>query len=103
MAHYALFYDLAPEYMERRAEFRTEHLRRVWQSHERGELLLAGALTEPVDTALLVFVCDSPSVPEAFAADDPYVKNGLVRSFRVRQWVTVAGDLAASPMRLAEG
>lgn len=97
--HYLLTYDLAADYLERRAEFRNEHLRLAWEAQARGELVLAGALAEPADRALLVFNCDSPETPQLFAATDPYVTHGLVRSFHVRQWNTVVGDIAANPVR----
>ena len=98
MKHYALLYDLVPEYLERRAAFREEHLRLAWAAAERGELVLGGALA-PADTALLVFRGESPEVAESFARKDPYVLNGLVRDHRVREWMTVVGDLATTPIR----
>lgn len=49
-------------------------------------MLLGGALTDPVDTAVLLFKGDSPAAAEAFAAADPYVREGLVRSWRVGPW-----------------
>lgn len=97
--HYLLFYEVAADYLERRAEFRSEHLKLAWQAHDRGELILGGALDDPADGAVLLFEGDSPEVAERFAADDPYVKNGLVSSWRVRPWTTVAGASAASPVR----
>ncbi|MBD8529121.1 MULTISPECIES: YciI-like protein [unclassified Massilia] len=96
--HFLLTYDLAPDYLERRAEFRNAHLKLAWEAQERGELVLAGALDEPADTALLVFNCDSPETPQLFAAIDPYVTHGLVRAFHVRPWKTVVGDIAATPV-----
>ena len=99
--HYLLFYDLAPDYLERRQQYRNEHLRLAWDAHERGELILAGALANPADSAILLFTGDSPVAAERFAAADPYVKNGLVMRWRVREWTTVVGDLAATPMRPA--
>ena len=98
MKHYALFYDLVPDYLERRAQYRDEHLRLAWAAAERGELVLGGALT-PADTALLVFRGESPEVAESFVRKDPYFVNGLVRAHRVREWTTVVGDLAATPVR----
>jgi hypothetical protein len=95
--HFLLVYEVGPEYLERRAEFRNEHLALSWEAHARGELLLGGALAEPVDTALLLFQGDSPAAAERFAAADPYVLHGLVRHWRVRPWITVAGALAATP------
>jgi len=98
MKHFALLYDLVPDYLERRAQFREAHLRLAWAASERGELVLGGVLS-PADTALLVFRGESPEVAEAFVRADPYVLNGLVRSHRVREWMTVAGDLASTPIK----
>jgi uncharacterized protein YciI len=97
--HYLLFYEVAPDYLERRALYRNEHLVLGWEAHDRGELILGGALAEPADGAILFFQGDSPEVAERFAKADPYVRNGLVVSWRVRPWTTVVGDAASSPIR----
>lgn len=99
MKHYLLFYELADDYMARRATFRSEHLEKAWAACARGELLLAGALADPIDGAALLFRGDSPSVAETFAHTDPYVVSGLVREWKVREWMTVAGEDAATPVR----
>ncbi|MDO8439567.1 MAG: YciI-like protein [Telluria sp.] len=97
--HYLLCYDLAADYLERRGEFRTEHLQLAWAAQERGDIIVAGALSDPADMAVLMFQGDSPDVAERFAKADPYVLNGLVTGYRVRQWNTVVGDSAATPVR----
>lgn len=97
--HYLMFYDFTPDYLQRRGAFRAEHLRLAWEAHERGELILGGAFAEPADGGMLLFVSDSPAIAERFAAADPYVKNGLVSRWRVRQWTTVIGEGAATPVR----
>jgi len=97
--HYLLFYDYAPDYLERRPQFRGDHLARAWAAVERGELLLAGVLAEPVDSAVFFFQTDTPAAVERFVAADPYVQNGLVTAWRVRRWETVVGDGAATPVR----
>lgn len=99
--HYLLLYDVAPDYLERRAAFRDAHLALAWAAHARGELVLGGALAEPVDGAMLLFQGDSPAAAEEFARADPYVHHGLVVSWRVRPWTTVVGDAAATPVRPA--
>jgi uncharacterized protein len=99
MKHFLLVYDLESDYLQRRGEFRAEHLRLAWDAVARGEMLLGGALTDPADMAILLFQGDSPRVAEAFAERDPYVRNGLIKSWRVREWTTVVGDAAASPVR----
>jgi uncharacterized protein len=90
--HYLLFYDVVPDYVERRTPFRAEHLALARAAHARGELVLGGALAEPADGAVLLFKGDGPAAAEAFAAADPYVRNGLVTRWRVRAWATVVGD-----------
>jgi uncharacterized protein YciI len=97
--HYLLIYDVSDDYLERRAAFRAEHLALAWAAHERGELLLGGALADPVDGAVLLFTGDTPAAAEAFVAADPYVRNGLVKRWQVRPWTTVVGAGAASPVR----
>jgi hypothetical protein len=97
--HYLLFYDVSADYLARRGEFRAEHLALAWRASERGELLLGGALLDPVDGAVLLFECESPAVIEEFVAADPYVRNGLVVRWRIRPWVTVAGERASNPVR----
>jgi uncharacterized protein YciI len=92
--HYLLFYDTVPDYAERRLPFRPAHLAHARAAVERGELVLGGALADPVDGAVLLFRCDSPAAAEAFARTDPYVRNGLVTAWRVRAWTTVVGALA---------
>jgi uncharacterized protein len=99
MKHFLLFYDLASDYMERRGSFRGAHLQLAWAAHERGDLVLGGALGGPTDTAVLLFKGDSPEAVEAFAKADPYVTHGLVKTWRVREWATVVGTEAASPVR----
>lgn len=96
--HYLLFYEVAPDYLERRGEYRAEHLALAWDAVERGELLLGGALADPADGAVLLFQADSPEVPAAFAEADPYVRNGLVTKWTVRCWTTVVGPGASLPV-----
>lgn len=101
--HYLLTYELAPDYLERRGEFRDQHLTRAWEAQQGGALVLAGALDEPADQAVLLFDCDSPEPVLLFAATDPYVIHGLVKSFQVRKWNTVVGDLAGTPVHPRDG
>ncbi|HXC25053.1 MAG TPA: YciI-like protein [Gemmatimonadaceae bacterium] len=103
--HYLLFYDVSDEYLVKRGAFRAEHLTLGWQAVERGELVLGGALADPVDGAVLLFTGESPDVAERFAKADPYVTNGLVKRWYVRAWTTVIGEQASTPIRprLCEG
>ena len=99
MKHFLLFYEGAPDYLERRPEFRGAHLAHAWAAADRGELVVAGALADPVDGAVLMFAGENPSVAERFARADPYVVDGLVARWHVREWTTVVGGLASAPVR----
>jgi uncharacterized protein len=88
--HLLLEYTLADDYLERRAALRKDHLALAREAHERGELLLAGALPDPYDRALLVWTAPR-EVVERFAAADPYVTNCLVTAWTVRPWNVVIG------------
>ncbi|MFP3559707.1 YciI-like protein [Paraburkholderia sp. SIMBA_049] len=92
--HYQLIYELVDDYLSRREQYRAEHLALAKAATERGELVLAGALEDPSDQAVLVFEGDSPEAAESFARADPYVQNGLVKSWRVRPWRVVVGKHA---------
>jgi len=95
--HFLLFYDVVDDYVERRRPFRTEHLSLIQKAHDRGELVMAGALADPADGAVLVFRGPSAQLAESFAEADPYVRNGLVKHWRVRAWNTVVGVGATFP------
>ena len=97
MKHFLLTYALADDYLERRPEFRAAHLERARAAAARGELVLGGALDGAKEAALL-FAGDDASAAEAFAAADPYVRNGLVTAWRVGEWFTVVGEGAADPV-----
>lgn len=97
--HYLLFYEVGEDYVTRREQFRDAHLQKAWQASERGELVLGGALADPVNGAVLLFQGDSPAVAEKFARADPYVTSGTVKRWYVREWTTVAGEAAAKPVR----
>jgi len=97
--HFLLFYEAGPDYVARRPQFRAEHLALAWAAQERGEMVVAGPLADPVDGAVLMFVGADKSVAEDFARADPYVISGMVARWHVREWTTVIGDLALTPVR----
>ncbi len=96
--HFLLIYEVGPEYVERRAEFRNEHLALAWEAHHRGELVLAGAVADPVDTVILLFQGDTSAAAQRFAAADPYVLHGLVHRWQARPWITIVGADAVTPV-----
>jgi len=96
--HYLLLYDVVADYAARRVPFRAAHLAYARRAVDEGLLQLGGALADPVDGAVLLFRTDSRGAVERFAGADPYVLNGLVTSWRVREWTTVVGHDASQPI-----
>lgn len=92
MPYFALFYEVVDDYLTRRGQYRDEHLGKARAAHARGELVLAGAFSDPADRALLVFRAPDRSVAEDFASKDPYVIHGLVKRWEVRPWTVVIGN-----------
>lgn len=92
MRYFILRYDVVvDDYVDRRTQFRAEHLAMLRDLHARGEVVMAGAVGETPDGAVVIFRSDSPAAAERFAANDPYVTNGLVLSWRVQPWNVVVG------------
>jgi uncharacterized protein len=88
--YYLLLYDYIDEVLERRPAFRAAHLELLGELHADGKVRMAGALSEPVDGA--VIVCRERETAEWLAEHDPYVLNGLVKAHRIREWNVVIGD-----------
>jgi uncharacterized protein YciI len=92
MKHFLLLYDYVPDYLERRVPLRPAHMVLAKAAVDRGEMVLAGACTDdgpPI--GVLVFKAENRGVVETFAKADPYVLEGLVTGWRVREWTTVMG------------
>lgn len=91
MKYYVLVYEVVDDMVNRRAPYRDEHLRLIREGHARGEIVMAGAVGDPPDGALLVFRAPSSETAEKFAREDPYVTNRLIVSWKVKPWAVVAG------------
>lgn len=91
MKHWLLFYDAADDYAAKRAPHRGLHLEKARAAAARGELVLGGALADPVDGSVLLFRAESRETVEAFVREDPYVVQGVITGWRIREWTTVIG------------
>jgi len=90
--YYILFYDVVDDYVKLREPYREAHFNHIKPYVERGDVRLAGALSDPVDGAVLVFNVNNKKTIEEFAMNDPYVKNGLVTKWQIREWAVVLGN-----------
>jgi len=91
MPYFALTYEVVDDFVNQRTPFRPAHLKEVREANERGELIMAGAVGEPAG-APLVFRAADKTTAERFATNDPYVLQGLVKTWRVRPWTVVVGQ-----------
>jgi uncharacterized protein YciI len=55
-------------------------------------LVLGGAFADPADGAAIVFKVEDKAKLEDFVKNDPYVVNGLVSGWRIREWTVVVGS-----------
>jgi hypothetical protein len=92
MNYYLLIYYTIDEYVKLRAPYREEHLRLVTEAHRKGDIIMAGALSDPVDRAVLVFRSPDKTVIEDFIRNDPYVLHGLITKWEIRPWTVVVGN-----------
>lgn len=82
-----LTYKYVPDILERREPFRDAHLAAARKQVEAGNMLVAGAFTDPTDGAAFVFTPKASRAGiEAFVAADPYVTAGLVTDHSCREW-----------------
>lgn len=82
---YLLFYEPADDVLERGAPHMADHSARLREFHARGDLLLVGTLENPQENgALSVF--RTREAAEEFAGGDPFVRNGVVRHWYIREW-----------------
>jgi uncharacterized protein YciI len=88
--YFALVYQTVPDHQTRRQPFRAEHLALAEEFRKADKLVMAGAFN-PIDGALLIFRAETEAEVVAFVEQDPYVRNGLVTEWRVREWTVVVG------------
>lgn len=92
MNYYMLIYSLQDNYLQDRGQYRAEHLGLATNAAKNGKLILGGAMDDPADEAILIFRGDDESIARQFAENDPYVKNGLIKDWKVRKWNAVVGS-----------
>ncbi|MEL7339059.1 MAG: YciI-like protein [Bacteroidota bacterium] len=91
--YFVLFYETTEGFLDKRKAYRASHLTHAQQAAERGHLLLAGALEDPADKAVLLFQVEDKSQVETFAQNDPYVQQGLITKWEIRPWRVMLGSL----------
>src|SRR5438105_13289248 len=93
--HLILFYEVVDDFVAKRQPFRADHLKKAREAYDRGDLVLAGGLLDPVDSAGLLLNGSNPEVAHGFAPSDPYVAIAEVKNCYVRSWMTDLRDGAS--------
>ena len=85
-----LLYEYVPDVLERRGPFREQHLGKIHAGKEAGRIMMSGPLGDPPNGAAIVFDDDvGRDEIEAFVQSDPYVRGGIVTSWRIEPWTLV--------------
>jgi hypothetical protein len=87
--HHLLLYEYVDDMSERRGPHRGPHLERIKAEQQAGRVIMAGALGDPPTGAAIVFRDTVPEAIEAFVEADPYMRGGLITSWRVAPWTLV--------------
>jgi uncharacterized protein YciI len=82
---YALFYESAEDVMSKAPAHMPAHREHFRRFHEAGTLLGIGTFGDPqTEGAMGIFT--TREAAEDFASGDPFVLNGVVRAWHVREW-----------------
>ena len=94
LKHFVLTYETVPDMIDRRQPYRAEHIEMLKKCEAEGKMELAGAFVGDPAGSMLIFKGETDEVARQFAEADPYVTNGLVLKWRIREWTTVVGQNA---------
>jgi len=81
---YVLFYESADDVAEKAPVHFAAHQARWHEFRERGSLLLIGPFS---DRAGAMGVFTTRAAAEEFAAGDPFVLQGVIRHWYIREWM----------------
>jgi uncharacterized protein len=84
-ARYVLLYQSADNVAERAPLHFAAHWARALEFHGRGLLRMIGTFADP-QTQGSMSIFTSREAAEEFVAGDPFVLEGVVRSWEIRQW-----------------
>jgi hypothetical protein len=82
---YVLLYESAENVAENAPLHAAAHSEHWHPFHERGELLMIGPFGDPQSQGAMAVFTTRQSAEE-FARGDPFVVNGVVRSWEIREW-----------------
>ncbi|GII54734.1 hypothetical protein Pth03_31230 [Planotetraspora thailandica] len=87
---YVMFYDSADDVTAKAPAHFAAHRARLDDFHARGALLMVGTFGDPQNEGSMA-VFTTREAAEEFATHDPFVLNGVVRRWHVREWNEIFG------------
>ena len=92
MNWYVLFYESADNVISKAPAVYPAHVARLQEFKARGELLMVGTFADPqADGSMAIF--NSRAAPRTFATGDPFVLQGVVRSWTVKEWLESSDEI----------
>jgi uncharacterized protein YciI len=85
MRKYVLFYESAHDVRSKAPLHFPAHLARWKEFQDRGTLLMIGTFADPQEEGSMA-IFTTREAAEAFARADPFVLNGVVRRWSIREW-----------------
>jgi uncharacterized protein YciI len=82
---YVLFYESADDVASRAPPHFPAHKARLDEFHASGTLLMVGTFGNPQEEGSMA-IFTTREAAEDFARGDPFVLNGVVRDWHVREW-----------------
>ena len=90
---YVLLYESADDVASKAPPHFPAHQERLNEFHARGDLEMVGTFEDPqAHGSMSIF--RTREAAEEFAAGDPFVKNGVVKSYEIRGWNEVLSGSA---------
>ena|SRR5579884_1452196 len=84
------FYDSFEDAVAKAPDVIAIHLTRTKEFHTRGTLLMAGAfLNNPGEALSTMGILTTREAAEEYARGDPFVLNGMVRRWYIREWANM--------------
>ena len=90
VAFFVTSYESIDEIMAREPEALAAHLARSKEWHARGTFLMAGAFLDKQEGPISTMgVLTTREAAEEFARGDPFVLNGMVSKWYIREWANI--------------
>ncbi|MEV6846452.1 YciI family protein [Actinoplanes sp. NPDC051411] len=82
---YVMLYHSADDVAQKAPAHFPAHLARIHEFRDRGEVLSIGTFADPQQHGAMA-IFPTREAAEKFVADDPFLLNGVIRAYEIREW-----------------